>query len=232
MDKVIVSLLKRNQDQFAPVVPFNMDAENVVIFDFSQENKEMEQIDLFDVDSFSGYVFGKLNKAGAEFGIGRYGENRSIYKRSRHFNIPGKESRTIHLGIDIWAQENTPVSSPLDAKVHSLANNTTFGDYGPTIIMEHTLENIEFYTLYGHLSLNSVENIQPGTFVKKGEKFAEFGNYEVNGNWPPHLHFQIIKNMGDYKGDFPGVAPPSEKNAFFDLCPNPNLILQVNKLEN
>ena len=47
------------------------------------------------------------------------------------------EWRTIHLGMDLFIQEGSPVFAPLDGIVHSFANNNRKHDYGPTIILEH-----------------------------------------------------------------------------------------------
>jgi murein DD-endopeptidase MepM/ murein hydrolase activator NlpD len=114
----------------------------------------------------------------------------------------------------------------LEALVHSFQNNTAWSDYGPTIILEHSLSNQRFFTLYGHLSLESLEGLYEGKRIEKGEKIAEFGNYPINGDWSPHLHFQIILDLLGKKGDFFGVCTPQEQEVFAKICPNPNLILR------
>ena len=139
----------------------------------------------------------------------------------------GAEPRRLHLGIDIWGKPHTKVMAPVDAIVHSFAFNNAFGDYGATIILTHNIEGQTFYTLYGHLSLNSIKNIQEGEHIKKGDVFAEFGIPFENGQWPPHLHFQIILDMDRNKGDYPGVCKYSEKESYLSNCPNPDLILQM-----
>jgi hypothetical protein len=53
------------------------------------------------------------------------------------------------------------------------------------------------------------------------------GEHHENGGWPPHLHFQIITELLGNRGDFPGVAAPSERSRWLELSPDPNLILQV-----
>ncbi|HSI90676.1 MAG TPA: peptidoglycan DD-metalloendopeptidase family protein, partial [Adhaeribacter sp.] len=138
--------------------------------------------------------------------------------------------RSLHLGIDIWAQAGTAVYAPLAATIHSFQDNAAYGDYGPTLILQHELEGTVFYTLYGHLDRASLKNLKPGKTIAKGEKIAEFGPYPENGDWPPHLHFQIIADMQNLKGDFPGVCKPSEKAFYVALCPDPNLILQSRHL--
>lgn len=119
--------------------------------------------------------------------------------------------------------------APLDGIVHSFAFNNRFGDYGATIILSHLLNGVSFYTLYGHLSLNSIKNIQEGDRIEKGDVFGEFGIPSENGSWPPHLHFQIISNIGEWKGDYPGVCKFSEKEKWLANSPDPDIILQLNQ---
>jgi murein DD-endopeptidase MepM/ murein hydrolase activator NlpD len=141
---------------------------------------------------------------------------------------PGEpEPRRLHLGIDIWGPAGTKVMSPLNAIVHSFAFNNNESDYGATIILTHNLDGISFHTLYGHLSLNSLKNLYEGKNVSKGEVIAEFGMRFENGNWPSHLHFQVITDMQGWKGDYPGVCRYSERQLWLDNCPDPNLILQL-----
>jgi len=137
------------------------------------------------------------------------------------------EPRRLHLGIDIWGPAGTKVMSPLNGIVHSFAFNNNDSDYGATIILSHNLEGVGFHTLYGHLSLNSIKNLHEGKNIRKGDVIAEFGMRKADGNWPPHLHFQLIEDMADWKGDYPGVCRFSEKEQWLDNCPDPDLILQL-----
>ena len=142
----------------------------------------------------------------------------------------GKEPRTVHLGIDLWAAPGTAVLAPLAGTVHSFANNPAAGDYGPTIVLEHVLQGVRFCTLYGHLSLSSLHGLGKGTAFLAGQRMATIGRPPTNGNWPPHLHFQIIRDMLGKRGDFFGVAPLSQRAELLDLCPDPNRILRIAKL--
>ena len=163
----------------------------------------------------------------AQVGIGGYLEDRMIYRRSDHFGTSGEEPRSIHLGIDLWARALTPIYAPLKGSIHSLKDNAGWGDYGPTIILEHKISGVTFYSLYGHLDRASLKSWKKGDEVKEGELLARFGDDTENGNWPPHLHFQLMNSMGQKEGDFPGVCKPSEKDVFAAICPDPNLILRV-----
>lgn len=139
----------------------------------------------------------------------------------------GAEPRRLHLGIDIWGKPYTKVMAPLDGIVHSFAFNNAFGDYGATIVLTHNSDGESFHTLYGHLSLNSIKNIQEGDRIKKGDVFAGFGIPFENGQWPPHLHFQLIIDMEGMKGDYPGVCRFSEREKYLSNCPDADLILQM-----
>lgn len=226
-NKSLIEKLKANQ--FGSVVPFDLNDPNVFIFDFSESNEEIKSLDISNLQDFINYTFGKLKQNNTPIGVGGYAEKRSIYKMSEVFKTAGGY-RSIHLGIDVTAAEGTEVFAPLDGKVHSFKNNSSFGDYGPTIILEHKLEGERFFTLYGHLSLKSLDGLSEGKVVKKGQKIAEIGDPLVNVGWPPHLHFQIINDMLEKKGDFPGVCLPSEKGFYLSHCPDPNLILKIDKL--
>jgi murein DD-endopeptidase MepM/ murein hydrolase activator NlpD len=95
--------------------------------------------------------------------------------------------------------------------------------------LKHQIKNQEFYTLFGHLSLESITNLKVGTLFKKGQQLATLGKPEVNGDYAPHLHFQIIKNIGDFSGDYPGVCSENDLDFYKKNCPNPNLLLKIKK---
>ncbi len=213
----------------ASPLPFDLREEKLVHFDFSEGNEELADIDPANTAQFQAYVFGFLKREGCRVGIGGYGENRSIYRHSALFSR-GKV-RSFHLGIDLWLAAGTEIRAPLEAKVHSFRENRGVGDYGPTIILEHELEGHRFYSLYGHLSRPSIEKKQAGQKIARAEAFARIGDSKVNGNWPPHLHFQLIEDLEGRSGDFPGVCAPEDAGYYLSLCPDPNLILRLDSLE-
>jgi murein DD-endopeptidase MepM/ murein hydrolase activator NlpD len=138
---------------------------------------------------------------------------------------PEGAPRRLHLGVDIWGPAGTPVHAPLEGTVHSFAFNDAYGDYGATLILQHKLDGVIFHTLYGHLSLHSIEDKREGADIAKGDWIAAFGEPAENGQWPPHLHFQVIQNMRGMKGDFPGVCRYSEREGYLANGPDPDLIL-------
>jgi 4-aminobutyrate aminotransferase-like enzyme len=120
------------------------------------------------------------------------------------------------------------VLAPLDGTVHSFADNNGRLDYGPTIILEHEIEGgLKFFTLYGHLTGDSLNGLAKGRIFKKGERIGQIGTIGENGGWPPHLHFQIVTDLLGKSGDFPGVAVPSQREVWLSLSPDPNFILKI-----
>ena len=233
-------MLKTKVDHYAPVVPFSPGKDKLIPLDFTEANNELTTAVLQDTKLFMEYINRQLDHAGARFGIGGYAEHRTVYSRSKIFGaaevshhdsgkVESAEPRRLHLGTDIWGKPHTAVMAPLNGIVHSFAFNGAFGDYGTTIILTHQLNGNSFHTLYGHLSLSAIKNLQEGQLILKGDVFAEFGIPSENGQWPPHLHFQIIADLHGWEGDYPGVSKFSEKEAWLSNCPDPDLILQLNQ---
>jgi len=210
----------------ASVIPFDLTSGEVVVFDFTEANRELTHLDINDVSGFTEYLFESITEAETPVGIGRYDEDRVLYRHSPLFDGTA-ERRSIHIGIDLFVVEGTEILTPLPATVHSAANNAGLGNYGPTVILRHQLDGIEFYTLYGHLSRASIGRLHRGDSLSAGDTVGEVGDLKENGSWPPHLHFQIITEMLEKEVDYPGVAAPSERERFLELCPDPNLILGI-----
>ena len=226
------TLLRRHQADFGPVLPVDFNGPGVARLDFTAHNPAVAQADLRDTAAFERLVHELLAARHATVGVGGYLEDRVIYRRSPHFGAgQAPEARSLHLGVDVWLPAGTPVLAPLPAEIHSLADNDHFGDYGPTVILRHELEGTPFFSLYGHLSRREWQALRVGQRLKKEQAFATVGPYPENGDWPPHLHFQLMADLQGRVGDFPGVAPLSERAQWAALCPDPNLILQSRHLE-
>jgi murein DD-endopeptidase MepM/ murein hydrolase activator NlpD len=196
--------------------------------DLSVNNTALQEVSLTNSEEFEKYITSYLKSNSAKVAYGGYNEQRNLYKRSTVFKDDQTEERNIHIGLDLWIDTGTPVLAALDGCVHSFQNNDSFGNYGPTIILEHQVENQTFYTLYGHLSLESIAQIKIGQRFKKREPIATLGDAAVNGDYAPHLHFQIIKKIGEYSGDYPGVCSKSDVAFYLNNCPDPNLLLKIN----
>lgn len=197
--------------------------------DLSVSNESLNKINVNHPKEMEEFIneFTKMNNA--KVAIGGYLEIRNLYKRSKYFNEQANLSneRNIHLGVDIWAKEGTKVLAALDGEIHSFKNNTNHGDYGPCIVLKHQLEESVFYTLYGHLSLDSIKDVKIEQSVKQGDEIAQLGDSSINGDYAPHLHFQIIKDMQNNFGDYPGVCSLNQLSFFKENCPNPMELLGI-----
>jgi murein DD-endopeptidase MepM/ murein hydrolase activator NlpD len=187
-------------------------------------------VDLRDTASFDAFVFQQLySSKDKSYGYGGYLEKRDIYRRSEVFATAQEDFRNIHLGIDIWTVAGSSIFAPLDGKVHSFQDNEGFGNYGPTIILEHQVEGQLFYSLYGHLRREDLQSLEVGQILRAGETFCRVGPYPENGDWPPHLHFQLIRDLEGKWGDYPGVATEKELDFYIQNCPDPSIFLGLNE---
>ncbi|MEX2513547.1 MAG: peptidoglycan DD-metalloendopeptidase family protein [Cyclobacteriaceae bacterium] len=217
---------------FHPLMGELLDENNTVSIDLSSSNFYLRKIDLMDLHAFDDFVFQNLNNnKKIKYAIGGYGENRAIYARSQVFNMRDSVYRNIHLGIDIWSFSGTPIYCPLEGKIHSFQDNIGFGNYGPTIILEHQLKGNTIYSLYGHLTRWDLKTWEIDTVLEKGQLIGRLGTPDENGAWPPHLHFQLVNCLGNYKGDYPGVCGEIEKLQYLKNCPNPNNWIGCSLLE-
>ena len=174
-------------------------------------------------DELDQAILQKLAAAGAIAGVGGYLENRSVYRDTELFQ--GDEERCIHVGVDVFMPARTTLYAPFDGEVQSFANRQLSGDYGPVIILRHRLDDFEFHSLYGHLSEDSLDGLSAGKIFAAGEKLADIGPRPFNGNWPPHLHFQLIRDMQNNRGDYPGVVRPADLDFYQQNCPDPSALL-------
>ena len=180
--------------------------------------------------AFTETVFSEMKEAGARVGVGRYDEARLLYTSADYgaSESPTDERRTIHLGVDLFVEPGSPVAAPLEGVVHVLARNEAPLDYGPLVILRHaTSGGRTFFTLYGHLSQDTLAGLRPGQRVERGQRIGRVGAPPTNGGWPPHVHFQIILDLLDRDADFPGVAPASQRGVWTSLSPDPNLLLGI-----
>jgi len=91
--------------------------------------------------------------------------------------ITGKES--FHTGIDVAAEEGSPVLAAIDGIVVFAGYS---GGYGYMV----EISSGRYTTVYGHLSRICV---YPGQLVKRGSLIGRVGNTGVSTG--PHLHFEV-----------------------------------------
>ncbi|MEM1321558.1 MAG: aminotransferase class III-fold pyridoxal phosphate-dependent enzyme [Bacteroidota bacterium] len=199
------------------------------IFDLSVGSLELGILPNYaDSNRFEAHLNTVMAEQKVEVAIGKYQELRPLYT-SDNFAVEGNEGpmwRTLHIGLDIFAKAGTPVYAPLDGQVFSVQDNAGDRDYGPTLILEHQLEDdFRLYTLYGHLDEEVLRQMKKGAPVPAGARIARIGARPGNGDWPPHLHFQVMLDSLGMEGDFPGVAFPHEAAVWTSICPDPNLLI-------
>lgn len=221
-------ILSKLTQKFTPIINPSYQRKDFVALDLSSSNQQLDINILQDPEAHHQQIQQFLTANKAKVAYGGYLEQRKLYDRSDYFQAENLEDkRNIHLGIDLWCEAGTEVLSPLDGVVHSFQENINFGDYGPTLILKHELRDHLFYTLYGHLSRESLQGKVMGQQVLAGEMIARLGSPKVNGEYAPHLHFQIIKDVQGKRGDYPGVASRSQLEFYKENCPDPNLLLKI-----
>jgi 4-aminobutyrate aminotransferase-like enzyme len=223
--------LVHHRAKFEHVLGFDLSDETITVFDWSVKSHELGNMNAQgDLKTLTYNIFQRMSSERTRVGVGRYDEPRPVYT-SHEYEVPGLHTpgmRTVHLGIDLFMPPGTPVYAPLDGTVVTLANNAGDKEYGPLVILEHqTNTELSFYSLYGHNNIYTLSLLRVGQQVRAGEKIAEIGDYPENGNWVPHLHFQILTDPLGYVDDFPGVADPDVRDIWLSLCPDPNLILGI-----
>lgn len=170
--------------------------------------------------------------------VGHYLEPRLVYTEPAFLTAehPVDGRRTMHLGIDVFLPAGQPVFAPVDSIVVTAVDRARRLDYGGVVILAHqTDDGDDFYTLYGHLDPASIAELKPGQSIGKGEAFACLGAVAVNGNWQPHLHFQlsyVLSQFGDERDhDWPGVADADDLVFQSALYPNPASLLGLDPIK-
>lgn len=223
--KDLLEILKSTKS--SKVISNDIDYVDYIPLDLSVTNEDLAKQKLETAQDYENYIQEYLEKNKAKIAFGGYEEHRNLYQRSAVFNNQNSQERNIHIGLDLWINESAPIYACLDGTIHSFQNNDALGDYGPTIILKHQIGHFTFHTLYGHLSLDSLEGKKIGDFVKKGEQIANLGLPPINGDYAPHLHFQIIIDMENTVGDYPGVTNHERLAFYLKNCPDPNLLLKI-----
>lgn len=205
-----------------PVLGHSFTDEDFLKIDLSVNNDAIRGLDV--VEGLDTYIKVKLKQFGKKVAKGGYGEERDFYWSSPLFKNEA-EKRTIHLGIDLWTNPMQEIYAPIDGVVHSLKNNNQALDYGYTILLKHSVDGFTFYSLYGHLSDKSFRDLEVGQQIKAGDRIAYVGYPETNGGWAPHLHLQLILDIADNFGDYPGVCTKASQSFYLNNCPNPEFLI-------
>ena len=182
------------------------------------------------------WMAAEMAAAGAVVAIGRYDEDRSCYA-GEQFATDAQEMRSVHTGIDLFIEADTPVHAPLDGVVETVVDNDLPFDYGPTVIVRHRTDTgVDFWTLYGHLSRRTLTTVAPGQVVRAGDVIGFIGDPTVNGEWAPHVHVQVMTHLMTARwhdplappdGNFEGAGEPSRMDVWHSITPDPIRLLRL-----
>ena len=227
----ILKWLKKEHAAMAPILDIDLRTAPLKIFDLSVASPLVDGDPEKNTESYlTKRLRGEMDAAGVKAGIGRYDEARMIYTSPLFAAGTGltEAHRAVHIGMDLYAEAGAAVHAPIAGKVFAFSNNEAPQDYGPVVIMEHATDDGElFYTLYGHLSTDTLAGLHEGKTITSGERFGRIGAADVNGGWTPHLHFQIITDLLDMGCDFPGVVRSGERSLWTQFSPDPNLVIGI-----
>ncbi|WP_037068672.1 aminotransferase class III-fold pyridoxal phosphate-dependent enzyme [Pseudonocardia acaciae] len=199
----------------------------------------------------------RMRAGGDTLAVGRYREDRVVYQGDAfgpgngyggHGNENGNggngnggngnggngngggpgERRSVHLGIDLFADAGEPVFAPFDGVLAAVDFRDRDYDYGGVLMLEHrTADGTPFWLLVGHLSERSCAELRPGARVRRGERIGRVGAAAENGAWPPHIHVQLFTTLLGRSTDLPGAVRPSELDVWESVSPDPNLLLRA-----
>jgi len=220
--------IETNKANLNPIV--DTDSSRLMAIDLSFGSTQLgNNANFLSPQRFQRHINRLLEDHDATSAVGGYGEVRPVYTTDafRTIGNQGAQWRTVHLGLDVWQSADSPIYAPTDGRIFALVDNAIDGDYGPTIIIEHRIDDEhKFYTLYGHLSRKSLIQHNIGDEIKAGEQIATTGKVNENGGWPPHVHVQIILNLFGCTENFPGVAYPHEASSYLSNSPDPAIYLK------
>ncbi len=153
-----------------------------------------------------------------------------LEKREHMFRTLGcqqmvQEKRFFHLGIDLCRPKNSPIFTPLDGKVINAGYEKGEGNYGGFIVLQHEINRIIFFTVYGHLNPQKLPI--KGKNLKAGQLLAFLGDFHQNGNYFHHLHFQVLSQKGFENGFISkGYCTTQQLETIEEYCPNPGFLIR------
>ena len=159
---------------------------------------------------------------GVELGIGPWGEERPVYSSDAFQSVFAPDQRrSLHLGLDLFAPAGSNVRTPLDGIVVDLFETDVPLDYGHAVLLRHAPDGLVFYSLWGHLSAQTVRDRRIGDRLRAGDVIGQLGDTHENGNWQPHVHIQLITYEPERAADVIGAGEGSYREVWRDLFPDP-----------
>ncbi|GMO60850.1 MAG: hypothetical protein Ta2D_06570 [Rickettsiales bacterium] len=170
------------------------------------------------------YIYTKmLKEANATWAVSGYLEDRTTLLSKYPQYV--RENRVFHTGVDIIVPVNTKLYAPLDCEVFAVEYEEEEGSYGNLIVLKYDLNGSVFYSLLGH---TKPELPAVGTKIKRGEVFAEVGDFKDNGFWFQHTHLQVFSQKAVDNGWIhKGYCTGENLKEITDLCANPIFLLKI-----
>ncbi|MEM7302969.1 MAG: aminotransferase class III-fold pyridoxal phosphate-dependent enzyme [Pseudomonadota bacterium] len=223
----VMAWLAAERGNFAPVM--GRDLSDAPFNSISVEHSTWPR-NPFDMPLEEAALVGEEFNREGDIWLGHYHEPRLVYTDKAFRKGPWKASarRTVHLGIDAFADAGHAIHAPMAGEVVVADYRGGHLDYGGVIILRHqTPQGDVFFTLYGHLDPEFLSRLEPGSQVAKGEVFCRLGDHAMNGGWSPHLHFQLAMSTKGIEADWPGVGDPDDMAFWRALCPNPAALMNL-----
>ncbi|MFS8046654.1 aminotransferase class III-fold pyridoxal phosphate-dependent enzyme [Rhizobium sp. BR 314] len=222
--------LERNAHDFAGVFRPSVAKPEVLALDFTVSGPDADSWALLDAAGAARLIEERVEQAGADFAIGLYGEDRNIYKSDAYRTPTAGQRRSIHLGVDLFGEAQEPVRAPFAGTVAFIHDDAVAFGFGPTVLLEHRTDDGDvFWSLYGHLSRESVAKLSVGQIITKGEAFCTLGEASENGNWSPHLHFQIVTDHLGLGAQMHGVGVRDQWQVWRAISPDPSVVFGFSK---
>ncbi len=227
----VIDWLRSNSACFKSIVQINLKTDNLLILDAGVGSAQMPNPGApMDPIREAKNIVRTIDDQQCVAAIGKYDECRLIYNGESFTDASGHR-RTLHLGIDVFMPAQPAIYAPLCGTVYGMDNDDAPLSYGGVLILKHDFSDPQgggtFYTLYGHLKPASLAHHAIGDVIESGQKIADIGEIHENGNWPPHVHFQIITDMLGKTNRFIGVGAHAHRNVWLNLCPDANLMLGI-----
>ena len=226
----LVAWMHSNACQPVSPLPYDLDRAGRMVISLADDAPGMEHAS--DPVAYWRWLSAEMTAVGADVAYGRYDEDRSCYAGDQ-FTTDAPETRSVHLGIDLFVAADTPVRAMLPGRVVTVVDNDRPYDYGPTVILQHEAGDAgPFFCLYGHLSRRTLITVASGDEVVAGQVVAFVGDHTVNGGWAPHVHVQLITDLmadpvSGPDGNFEGAGEPSRMAVWRSISPDANLLMRL-----
>lgn len=123
------------------------------------------------------------------------------------FGCVRSDGHQLHEGIDIRCTQRDrsgeptdPVTAAADGTIAYISSNPALSNYGKYIVIRHSIERLEIYTLYAHLAAIT-PGLKSGASVRQGDRIGTLGRTsntrERIAKDRAHCHFEIDLVVND-----------------------------------